>query len=185
MNKLPRWIFLYALALPVAVLLGFMLATPTDFTSLSLVSLSFLMLCTPLILKWHYPILIFSWNTWILVFILPGQPAFGVVMGAFSLMMSLLSRTMSRRSSFIHVRSLAIPLIFLAIVVAVTARFTGGISGRALGGEIWGAKRYLGVFGAILGYFALTAQSIPKEKANFYAALFFIGGLTSMFCDIV
>ncbi|MBI3415078.1 MAG: hypothetical protein HY043_07130 [Verrucomicrobia bacterium] len=162
-----------------------MLATPTDLTSLGLMGMFVLALCAPLILKYHYPLLIFAWNSWILVFIFPGQPALGVVMSVFSLMMSVLTRTMSRRSSFIHLRSLALPLILLAVVVAVTARFTGGISGRALGGEIWGAKRYLGVFGAIIGYFALTAQRIPAEKAGLYSSLFVIGGLTAMCCDLV
>jgi len=44
----------------------------------------------------------------------------------------------------------------------------------AFGGEVAGGKRYFYLLLAIIGYFALTAQRIPRERANLYVALFFL-----------
>ena len=182
---LPHWLLLYCILVPVAIFIGYLLATPTDFTSYALLSMLLFLLSFPLIVRWHYPFMLFAWNAWIIVFFVPGQPSLGVVMAAFSFCFAMLDRAMNKQTRFLHVRALAYPLIALAIVVAVTAKFTGGISGRALGAETWGAKRYLGVFGAILGYFAITARRIPAEKAFFYISLFVLGGVTAMVSDIV
>lgn len=50
---------------------------------------------------------------------------------------------------------------------------------------MWGAKRYLGVFGAIIGYFALVAQPVPEERATLYASIYFLSGVTAVFSDLV
>jgi hypothetical protein len=69
--------------------------------------------------------------------------------------------------------------------VTITAGVNGGFGGRALGEELWGGKKYLGVLGAIIGFFALTAHRIPSDKGRQYASLFFLSGLTVALSDLV
>ncbi len=180
-----RALVIYALILPLAVFLGYMLATPTDFGSFAAMLLAFSALSLPLVLKWHHFFLAMAWNSVLIVFFLPGQPQLGIVLAFVSLGVSVITRTLSKQRAFISVPSITMPLIMLAIVTIVTAKLTGGIGARVLGAETWGAKRYLGVFGAIVGYFAMTAQRVPIEKANWYVAAFFLGGLTSLISDLV
>jgi hypothetical protein len=178
-------LIVYVLCLPLAVLIGFQLATPTDFGSFAIILLAFGALLIPFVLKSHHLLLIMTWNAALIVFFLPGSPPLGMLAAVASLSIAIVDRTMNKNKQFLRVRSVTLPLIMLTVVVAVTAQMTGGIGGRALGAETWGAKRYLGVFGAIIGYFALTTERVPREKAVLYASLFFLGGLTSMVSDLI
>src|SRR4029078_8542069 len=90
---LPRSFLVYGLCVPIAVFLGYLLATPLEFTSYELVALFLLALTIPLWLRWHYPLLLFAWNAWIIVFFLPGQPGLGVTLAATSLCIVMLNRT--------------------------------------------------------------------------------------------
>src|SRR6185503_11064688 len=51
--------------------------------------------------------------------------------------------------------------------------------------EMWGAKKYIGVLGAVTGFFALTAHAIPSAKGRQYASLYFLSGLTLALSDLV
>ncbi len=181
---LPQTILIYALCLPLALVAGYLLSTPLATTSLTFVGLLFCGLSIPLLLKWHHNILIFTWNASLIVFFLPGEPALGTVFAGVSLFLSVINRTMRKGASFISVPSVAAPLIFLGILVALTAYATGGIGGRAFGSDTWGAKRYLGVFGAIIGYFAMTAQAIPVNRGRLAVALYFFSGATMIVSDL-
>jgi hypothetical protein len=176
---------IYALCLPAAILLGYMLATPYDFNSFAILLLAFSTLLMPWLLQHHHLFLAFSWNAALIVFFLPGQPPLGIAIAALSLGIAVLERTMRKEKQFISVPSVGLPLLVLAVVAIVTANATGGIGGRIFGAELWGAKRYLGVFGAILGYFAFTTQRVPRERALLYSSLFFLGGLTSVASDLI
>jgi hypothetical protein len=179
-----RALLVYVLILPLAVLLGYMLATPTDFNSFAIVLMAFFALSIPVLLKWHHLLLAFTWNATMIVFFLPGQPQVGIAVAFISLGIAILTRTLSRHNRFVQVPSVTIPLVILAVVVLVTAKLTGGIGARVLGGETWGAKRYLGVFGAIIGYFAFTTQAVPLHRARWYLAAFFLGGLSAAISDL-
>jgi hypothetical protein len=180
-----RAVIVYALILPLAIFLGYMLATPTDFESFAILLMAFGTLAIPLLLKSHHLMAVFTWNAALIVFFLPGQPQLGTVLAVISLTISIVTRTLSRKRAFISVPSVTLPLILITIIVLITAKFTGGIGARVLGNDSWGAKRYLGVFGAIVGYFALIAQPVPRDKANLYVTLFFLSGLTWMISDLV
>lgn len=181
---MPRALLIYALILPLAVLLGYMLATPTDFNSFAFVLMSFTAISIPAILKWHHFLLACTWNAALIVFFLPGQPQLGVVLAFLSLGVSMVTRTLSKHKQFIRVPALTMPLLCILAIVLVTAKFTGGFGGRVFGAETWGSKRYLGVFGAIAGYFAFSAMAVPKEKARLYLTVFLLGGLTALISDL-
>jgi hypothetical protein len=75
-------------------------------------------------------------------------------------------------------------LVAIVIVVAVTAKATGGIGIRSLGGDVYGGRRYIELVCAILGYFALTAEPIPRSRVNLYVGLFFLGAVTNFIPDL-
>src|SRR5205823_7908926 len=183
-NFLPRNFLIYAACVPLALLIGYVLATPFAFTSFATIGLCLGVITLPLILRHHHALLFFTWNAYLIVFFLPGQPMLGFVMAAVSLGIVILDRAMGKDVGRLHFRAAAWSLIFLAVAVAVTAKLTGGIGGRVFGAETWGAKRYLGVFGAIMGYFAMVSQPIPERRRLLYASLFMLSGTTAMVSDL-
>jgi len=182
--RLPTNLLIFGLCVPLALLLGFMLATPTSSGAFLFVTATFLLLFLPVLLRWHHFLLICTWNSALLMFFLPGLPSLGITLGFVSLLFSVVTRTLSHGKQFVGTRSLSLSLLFLAAVVIITAQCTGGIGGRVFGSETWGAKRYLGTLGAIAGYFALAAQTIPRERAMLCMSLFFLSGVTTIVSDL-
>ncbi|NBR85032.1 MAG: hypothetical protein EBS84_03175 [Proteobacteria bacterium] len=181
-NNLGR-LLVFALMVPLSILLGMLLVTPMSFTSLLGVGLMAGTLSLPIFLRWHHTLVIGLWNAVLVIPFLPGQPPLWVLVAALSLTIAVVSRTLRHESNFIWVRSVALPLLLLGVIVAVTVVFRG-FGSRALGSEMWGAKRYLGVLGAILGYFALTSARIPPARAKLMAGIFFLSGVTAIFSDL-
>jgi O-antigen ligase len=176
---------IFLVVIPLALITGYLLATPNDFISFGAVGLLLFALCIPLLLRWHYPILIFSWNATVMLFFLPGYPFLWMFMAFLSLGISVLQRTVNRETAFLKAPSVTLPLLFLGAVVFVTAKLTGGIGVAALGSSSYGGKKYFYVLAAIVGYFALIAQPIPVERAKRYATIFFLSGLTAIFSNLV
>ena len=71
---LSRLQLLYGLCLPLAVLLGFFLADPLEMSALAVVGMVLAVLCSPLLIKCHHPLLIESWNDCLAPAFLPGSP---------------------------------------------------------------------------------------------------------------
>lgn len=182
-SALLRTLVVFVICLPVAILLGYIIAGPFDYAFIGVVGAVVLTLIAPLLLRYHYALLVLGWNCTMIVFFLPGAPGVWLPLAAVSLTLSIIRRTIDSRYRFLSVPSLTWPLIALAVVVLVTAEATGGIGLRSFGGAVYGGKRYIFLFGAIVGYFALTAQKIPREQAGIYVALFFLGGLTNLIGD--
>ena len=180
----PGLVLIYALCLPLALVAGYLLANPTTFTSFSFLSLVFCVLLFPLFIRGHHTLLIFAWNSFLIVFFLPGEPSLGVFLAVGSLFMSILNHTLRKSEKFITPASVALPLVLLLVVVFVTIMLTGGVGARSLGSESFGAKRYITLIGAIIGFFALTAKSIPKNKRILMASVYFLSGLTAAVSDI-
>jgi len=173
-----RALIIYGLCLPLAIFLGYLLALPMDRTSFVIVALAVVLPLVPALLRWHHLILIASWNMNVVVFFLPGPPNLWIIMSGLSLLLSVLHRILNRETKFLHAPMVVKPLIFLALVILVTAPLTGGMGFRSFGGESFGGKRYIWLFGAILGYFALSCRRIPPEHAMLHVSLFFLSGIT-------
>ena len=180
-----RSLIIYGICLPLAVFIGYLLATPTDPTTYGSVGLLLSLMTIPLFLRWHYPWLVLSWNMSAGLYFLPGKPSFALVMVFASFSISLLNYVMNRNLKFISTPSVARPLIFIAIVVLGTAQLTGGIGLNILGSDAMGGKRYIWLLSAVVGFFALTAQSIPLRKANLYVTLFFLGAISAAIGNLV
>jgi hypothetical protein len=179
-----RSLIIFAICLPLAVLLGYLAATPEDNMSFAFVVILAALLLVPLLLRWHHLWLIVAWNAPAVIFFLPGQPGVAMVMCAVSLLLSILQHILNPNQKFIHVPSLFWPLLFLAVVIIVTAELTGGIGLAVTGGGNYGGKRYIQMLVAIIGYFALAAFRIPPRKAAFYVAVFFLSALASVISNL-
>src|SRR3974390_3122435 len=91
-----RALMISALVLPLALMLGYLLATPTDLSSIGTVALVISVLALPLVLKWYWEALLLSWNMIAMVFFLPGSPELWLVMAFFSLTIALAQRAMTK-----------------------------------------------------------------------------------------
>src|ERR1043166_9555678 len=159
---------IYALCLPLAVLIGYFLAEPLESGSIAIVVLVLSVLCLPLLMKWYHPLLIMSWNAVIVAIGVPGRPGIWMIMAAVGLLIAVLNRSVNPHRRFNNVQNLTKPLFFLLRVVVITAYLTGGIGLNALGATRAGEKGYVFIFAAIAGYFAMTSQRIPPERAGLY-----------------
>ena len=178
--SIPRTHLIMGLCLPLAVLLGYFLAQPLEAGSMAVVILVISVLSVPLLMKWHHPLLILSWNVTANPLFLPGRPALWALMGVTSLFFAILGRSVNPQRRFLQVPSITRPVLFLGAVVLATAFLTGGIGFRFFGSEHYGGKSYFYIFAAIASYFAITSQRIPPHRAGLYVGLFFLPGITSV-----
>ncbi len=185
MQSLPKSLFIFVFCIPLAIVLGVILATPLDRTTLIIVGLCFLMLLTPLLITSHHALLIISWNAYVNAFFLPGQPYLWMPMTLVSGFFLILTRTLNRgKIQSLGVSSVSLPLILLFIVSFATAELTGGVGSNALGSDVFGGKRYFFLWGGILGYFALSNIPVPENRRQMLSALFFLSSVTAAFSNI-
>src|SRR5471030_1243567 len=114
-----RTLVVYAICVPLAISLGYMLTSLADFSRSTFIEagLFALVLCIPLLLRWHYILLVLSLNLTITVFFLPGQPPVWMAVLALSLGISILQRTLNKEMRFMSVPQITKPLIFMVVVV--------------------------------------------------------------------
>lgn len=182
--ELLKSLITYAIVVPAALLVGYMLTNPLTVSTFFFVGAVACVLIFPLLTRWHYPILLFSWSAACILFFVKGVPNVGQVMIVISLGLSIVEHIMNPQRHFLRVPSVTVPLLALAIVAVITAKMTGGIGMHALGSDVYGGRKYMYLFLGIAGYFALTSRAIPPEKARFYAGLYFLGGVTTLIGDL-
>ena len=179
-----RMLITYAICIPVAVLVGYLLTNPLDYGTLGFIGLVLLLLVSPILIKWHYPIMVFSLGCPMTCFFLVGHPPLSQVMVLLSLGLAVVERTTNSEKRFLNVPAMTWPLLFIFGVVFMTAKLTGGIGFHSLGGNTGGGQKYLAVFVGIATYFALASQKIPRARWKFYLALYVLAGLTGVFSDL-
>jgi hypothetical protein len=183
-NAFLQSLIIFALSVVLAIWLGFLIAGPLTYSALTIYAILAFILFLPVLLRWHYPLLLLCWNFYAVAIFVPGRPSLGLTMIVLSLGISILQRTISQRHQFIRAPQITVALLAILFVVALTAQLTGfGL--RVFGSEVYGGKKYFTLLGGILGYFALSAQRIPPERRNLYLGLFFLGGVTAAVADLV
>lgn len=183
--QLPRKLITLAVALPLAALAGYLLATPDQFDSVVLVGLLVAALLAPLVLKWHHALLVIGWQAAITLTFLPGQPAVWIPLSGVSFTVSVLARGLHKKEIGTYVPSIVFSLICMGILVLVTAKVHGGLGLRAMGSATYGGKRYFLLLAAILGYFAFTSQRIPFHSAHKFVTLFVGSSLTALMSNVI
>jgi hypothetical protein len=168
---------IYGVCLPVAVVIGYLLAEPMESGSVAVVVLVLAILSIPLFMRWHHPLLIFSCNAVILPYFLPGRPELWIVMTAVSLFFSAMNRSLGSNLQFFKAPSVSYSLIFIGAVVMITAWMTGGLGLAILGSSSIGGKKYFGILAAIGLYFALATPVTSPNRVKICVALFFLSAL--------
>jgi hypothetical protein len=183
MNNISRLVFAYVVAIPLALALGYLVATP-DLASVAALGIVLFCLALPLIIQWHHALLIIFWNSAFMLGFLPGQPRLWLVMAALSFGVAAINHVLGLKT-FLRAPELAKPILILLGVILLTAWIRGGIGIRILGGSSYGGKFYIYAAGAIMGYFALTAQRIPTGRRGRTVKWFFLSGTTSVFSNLI
>jgi len=183
--NIPKSHLILGLSLPLAVLIGYFLAEPMELSSVAVVVAVLGTLCIPLMLRWHYLVLVLCWNAALNPVVLPGRASMWALMAFVSLLFAILARAVNPKSQFIVVPSIIRPLLVLAAVVIVTGLLTGGFGVRSLGSARFGGKRYFYLLAAIAGFFALTSRRIPPGRSSLYVAAFFLSTMTYAVANLV
>ncbi len=175
---------MYGVCVLIAIFVGYHVSSWDSLPSFGTLMTVLLLMMVPFLLKWHHFWLILSWNTYAMVFFLPGRPSFMLTLAVISLMVSLIEHGIKQEAPFIHVGAIFWPVVFLTCVVLITAKLTGGIGLKIAGSSSVGGKKYIFALGGVVGYFALTAQRIPREKVLRYTTAFFLSPVTNLISDI-
>src|SRR5437868_5085243 len=156
--QLSRNFIIVSASLMVAVIFGYFLAQflggAADWAGFAVLGLVLALPFIPMLVKWHHPMLILTWNACLSLYFLPGAPALWMVMAGCSLLIAILTRATDSKRRFLHTPSVMLPLLFLTGVILITARLTGGFGMRVLGGGTFGGRGYIIIIAAIMGYFA-------------------------------
>jgi len=176
---------IWGVCLPLAILIGYLLADPLDSGSRAVFVLLAAVLSVPLVLKWHHPLLVFAWNAAIWPAFFPGMMSLWMALGMVSFTLGVLNRAASPANKFYCPMPVTLALIFLAAVVVGTMISTGGIGLRMLNTGKYGGKGYFYVCFAIVGFFGLVSQRIPLKRAHLYAGIFFFSGLTEAASNLI
>ena len=99
---LPRKLIVFGIVLPLAALMGYLLVNP-EFMSVAFLGLVVLVLMMPILLRWHHPLLVFSWNFPMIIFFLPGSPPLWMVLAVFSLGITVLGTGLNKEQKIIQV----------------------------------------------------------------------------------
>src|SRR2546423_767012 len=140
--SIPRTHLIMAVCLPLAVLLGYFLAEPLDSANMMVVVMVLAVLSVPMLMRWHHPLLVLSWNTWMAPAFLPGQPALWMIVALGSLLFAVFNRSARAGARVISLPPITRALLFLLGVVLLTAALTGGIGLKSFGGRHYGGKAY-------------------------------------------
>jgi hypothetical protein len=189
MNNAPailKSLVVYAICVPLAVWLGWMLTDMDRMDRTDLISVGglLLLLALPILLRWHHLLLVLCWNLSAMMFFLPGSPMIGIPMIFLSFLLSILQRAVSRDMRFLSAPAITWPMLFIAAVVYFTGKLSGGFGLRSLGSDVMGGKKYAFIFVAIMGYFALTSRRIPPRQVWLYLMLFFLPGCVGAIGDL-
>jgi hypothetical protein len=182
-----RMLVTYAICIPLAIFMGFTMTEVgdnPDYSSLFVVGLVIAVLASPILIKWHYPIMIFGMGLPMICFFLKGKPPLTEVVVILSLSISVVERTINSERRFIKAPVIVWPLLYTVAMVLFTAEMTGGIGLHSLGGNLGGGQKYLTLFIGIATFFALTSRVIPKEKRSLYIGLMYLAGLPAFLSDL-
>src|SRR5215207_5190912 len=124
---MPRGLLIFALCLPLAILMGFMLADPMMSSNQMFISSALMALLIPFLLSIHHRALIWVGSAVIMAFFVPGQPQMWMLVAGVSFLISILSRPLAKmKPKPVWEKWVLITLILVMVCIATTAALTGG-----------------------------------------------------------
>lgn len=181
---LTRGHLIYGICLPLALLLGYLLADPLESSSLGIVVMVVSVLLTPLLMKWYHPLLIFTCNSAFMFTFLPGSPPMWIVLAAVGLVFAMLNRAVDPGRRLLVGGQVAWSLLALLAVILITAVSTGGVNVRSFGNSTYGGSRYFYLFAGIALYFVLASRRIPPNRALLFVMCFFLADATTLLSNL-
>jgi hypothetical protein len=169
---------MWAICLPLAVILGYLLADPITNGTLAVLVMLGTILCVPIILRWHHPLLVICWNASIVFNRFSESIYLWMFLAVVGFIIGILNRATHQRYQFLVPRSVLWPSAFLALVALFTAGITGGLGMRIFGSDQYGGRSYFFILFALLGMYALAGQRIPLKWARTSVFLYFLAGAT-------
>src|SRR5437773_4820204 len=95
-HSILRSLIVYAVCVPLAVFLGYLLSDPLDRQSFVIVTAVLGLLCVPLLIRFHHPLMLLSWNMSAVLFFLPGRPQVWFATIAISFVISFTQRILNK-----------------------------------------------------------------------------------------
>src|ERR1700744_3048163 len=124
----------YVISVALAILVGYLLTDPLDYGTFLIFGIIGMLIFSPIVIKWHYPIMLFAITAPIYCFFLKGSPPLWQVAVRLRLGISVFERAMNSDRRFISPPVIVWPLLFTIAMAFLTAKLTGGIGLRSLGG---------------------------------------------------
>src|ERR1700722_9199734 len=90
-----KMLITYAVIIPLAITVGYLLTDPLDYGSMGLFGIVAVVLLSTGFIKWHYPLLVFALSCPAFCFFIKGDPPFWQVMVIMSFGIAVVERTMS------------------------------------------------------------------------------------------
>ena len=141
---MPRSLLIFALCLPLAVLIGYMLSDPMMASNRMFVAGAMFALLIPLLLKIHHRALIWVAGAVMIAFFVKGKPSMWMLMAVVSFGIAILSRPLTKvRTKPVWDKWVLSALILVIVSVVTTAMTTGGIGLRVLGSATYGGAQIL------------------------------------------
>lgn len=183
-NAAMRMMILYAIIIPVAILMGYLLTNPLDYGTMGFILILLVLIASPIFIKFHHPIMVFGLAFPAQMFFLIGSPPCWQIVVILSLGIAIVERAMSREHRFLRAPAMTWALIFTAAMAVVTMQLTGGFHLHAVGGGEGGGRKYITLLLGIATFFALASRGIPPTQRKLYIALFFLSAVFGVFSDI-
>ena len=168
-----------------AIFLGVVLANPTSREATIGTGLVVGALLLPFALKHHQLALVALLQAPIKAFFFPGQPGLWLLVSFMSFGMAILAWALASRNRPTWDMRAGWPLIFLLVVVVITAQIHGGIGSKVLGSGAWGGMRYLTVVAAIVAFFAISARPISVGDVKRFSDWYFLSGVLSAVSNLI
>jgi hypothetical protein len=182
---MPRGLLIFSLCIPLAILLGYMLADPLMGSNMMVVAGAMFALLVPLALAVHHRALIWVAGAIINVFFLPGQPQLWMVIAGMSFIISFLARPLTKvKSKPVWDRWVLISLIVFLGCMCITAWFESGFGMRVLGSTAYGGRKYVSLVASIVGFIALTMSVEPRRHAQRDVSIYALGPITTAFSNL-
>src|SRR3954468_20532997 len=115
--SIPKAHLIMVLCLPLAVLLGYLLAEPLDPGALAVVTFVLTVLAVPMMMKWYHPLLLLSWNAFIYPAFLPGSPGLWMLVAFGSLLVAILNRAVDPEFRFVKAPTVTWSLLAILAVI--------------------------------------------------------------------
>ena len=179
-----RMLITYAVCIPVAITVGYLLTNPLDYGTLGFLGLLIGILISPVFIRWHYPLLVFGLSCPMICFFIIGKPPLTQVVVPLSLMIAITERILNGEKRFLSVPVMTWPILYIVAVTFMTAELNGGIGLHSMGGDSGGGRKYIDIFIGCGVFFALTSQTIPKNKRNLYLMLYLLPSLLGMISNL-